>query len=327
MHGRYPVHDSPDTIPLQCARFRFSIQTTSLLVLKPFKGGVLRGAFGRAFKQAVCVAPEKDCKTCLLQSQCHYATLFAPTASNNFPDAAKYRDAPRPFVLNPPTTPRQVFHPQSTLHFDVVLIGRAIQALPYFVYAFIRAGVRGLGPERGRFELAAVDLIRGSSTIKLYDRQAQTLVHGFEAEAPLFNGGTSKLEDLTLDFVSPLRMKQNGHLARHLSFSLFFGRLTDRIERLVQLYGNDPDFRIPGLPLLRKLAEEVEVENNGLHWYEWAHYSARQRESLKLGGLRGQIRLRGNLKPLMPYLKAGEEINVGLNTTFGNGRYVIQYGK
>jgi CRISPR/Cas system endoribonuclease Cas6 (RAMP superfamily) len=44
---------------------------------------------------------------------------------------------------------------------------------------------------------------------------------------------------------------------------------------------------------------------------------------MKFGGIVGTVVLKGNLTPLIPYLKLAEEINVGLETVFGLGRIRI----
>ena len=128
-----------------CERFRFSLKVTTLTVLPPYKGAVFRGAFGNAFRRVVCAAPKEDCTTCLLRRQCLYVTFFEPPPPANYPDAAKFSHAPPPYVLNPPLTNRQAFHPKDILDFELVLIGRAIDALPYFVYTFMELGRKGLG--------------------------------------------------------------------------------------------------------------------------------------------------------------------------------------
>ncbi|HAY22292.1 MAG TPA: hypothetical protein DCY27_09015 [Desulfobacterales bacterium] len=63
-----------------------------------------------------------------------------------------------------------------------------------------------------------------------------------------------------------------------------------------------------------------------LHWYDWERYSYSQQERLKLGGLKGAITFAGE-GPFMPYLRLGEQVNLGQGTTFGLGRYRTEFNR
>ncbi len=121
---------------LTFARFRFHLKVRTLMLLPPYKGAVFRGVFGAALRRLVCVAPEAACSACALRSRCLYVSLFEPPPPPHYPDAAKFAQAPRPYVLNPPLTTRQIFHPGDSIEFALVLIGPAIEALPYFIQVF-----------------------------------------------------------------------------------------------------------------------------------------------------------------------------------------------
>jgi CRISPR/Cas system endoribonuclease Cas6 (RAMP superfamily) len=44
---------------------------------------------------------------------------------------------------------------------------------------------------------------------------------------------------------------------------------------------------------------------------------------MKLGGFTGQITYSGEIQEFIPYIKLGEIIHIGKNTSFGLGKYVI----
>ena len=300
-------------------RFRFSLKVTSLMVLPPYKGGVFRGAFGSAFRGVVCAIRRAECKECLLRNQCLYVAFFEPPAPPDHPHAAKFNQAPSPFVLNPPLTNRQAFHPEDVLNFELVLIGRAIEALPYFAYTFIELGHRGLGRERGKYELIRVDLLRDNKATQVYDGTTQTLRAYPPKEKTESHAEDNRVNSLTLEFLTPLRLKVTGDLVTQLTFPLFFERLSHRLTLLSAFYGSNGE--IPNLPHLMDQAQEIKITDDGLHWYDWERYSGRQKTAMKLGGLKGVINLEGNLSPFMPYLRLGEQVNVGQGTSFGLGRY------
>jgi hypothetical protein len=257
----------------------------------------------------------------MLRLKCLYVSIFEPPPPANYPDAAKFSTAPAPYVLNPPLTNRQAFHPNDVLDFEMVLIGPAIQALPYFIYTFTELGRKGLGRERGRYALEKVDLLRGEEVSPVYDGGTQVLTpilpNGRLEPRPEENG----VSTLTLNFFTPLRLKVKGDLVTRLTFPVFFDRLAQRLTLLATFYNSAAT--PPDLSPLLTLAANVEVTENELHWYDWERYSARQKETVKYGGLKGRIAFSGGLGPFMPYVKVGQQVNVGQSTTFGLGRYSI----
>jgi hypothetical protein len=76
------------------------------------------------------------------------------------PDAAQFtgnQNIPRPFVVKPPLTTQTTYAAGEALVFDLVLVGQAIDYLPYFIVAFRELGANGFGLNRVRVQLARVD--------------------------------------------------------------------------------------------------------------------------------------------------------------------------
>jgi hypothetical protein len=227
---------------LPCERFRFTIKIQSSTILPLYKGGVFRDAFGNAFRKSVCAMKQvKDCDTCMLKRQCLYIALFRPPPPEGFKDAAKYNNAPPPYVLNPPLDNRQSFYPGDILTFDLVLIGRAIDAIPYFIYSFIEMGKMGIGRrnkkgERGRYELTGVDHLKADMAVRIYDNKTEIL-KSFNKISELPPICEEDIQSLTIKFLTPLRLKQKGRLATRLTFPLLFNRIIHRLELLSEFYG------------------------------------------------------------------------------------------
>lgn len=319
-HNNSPFPAKGLTQSLPCERFRLFLNIKSLTILPPYKGGIFRGAFGNAFRRAVCAMRGTDCDACILKGQCLYVALFQPPPPTDYKDADKYRHAPPPYVLNPPQDNRQAFKPGDTLCFDLVLIGRAIDALPYFIYSFIEMGKNGLGRERGRYELTGVDLIRKDIATRVYDGNTQTL-KSFNEEAKSTPDNNEDIKTLTIRFLTPLRLKEKNNLVTHLTFPLFFERLMHRLELLTAFYGTNGPIHMPDT--LMEQAEQIQTTHDNLHWYEWERYSTRQESLMKLGGLKGEIAFEGSLALFMPYFKLAEMVNVGQGTSFGLGRVEV----
>ena len=69
----------------------------------------------------------------------------------------KYERAPHPFVIDPPLETRRFYGVGDLLSLGLTLIGRAIEYLSYFIYAFEPMGTnRGIGKGRrfGQADLA-----------------------------------------------------------------------------------------------------------------------------------------------------------------------------
>jgi len=63
----------------------------------------------------------------------------------------------------------------------------------------------------------------------------------------------------------------------------------------------------------------------GLHWKEWARWSARQKAEIIFGGLVGTVALDTcDLVPFWPLLRAGQLFHAANEVTFGLGRYRIE---
>ena len=59
-------------------------------------------------------------------------------------------------------------------------------------------------------------------------------------------------------------------------------------------------------------------------WRDWRRYSSRQRQEMVLGGVVGEVALRGELAPFAELLAVGQWTHLGKNTSFGLGRYRLE---
>lgn len=73
----------------------------------------------------------------------------------------------------------------------------------------------------------------------------------------------------------------------------------------------------------RAQAQAIAVEES-TRWADVFRYSGRHRRGIPIGGLVGEVRLRGNLTPFLPLLLWGELAHVGKDAVLGNGAYVVE---
>ena len=65
----------------------------------------------------------------------------------------KYTVAPHPFILEPAPDNQRTCEEGEDISFGLTLVGRAIDYLPYFIYALDELGRIGIGKGRGKYEL------------------------------------------------------------------------------------------------------------------------------------------------------------------------------
>ncbi|MEW6410826.1 MAG: CRISPR system precrRNA processing endoribonuclease RAMP protein Cas6 [Nitrospirota bacterium] len=316
---------------LYLSRFRFNLVAEESLILPSYKGSTLRGGFGNAFRRVVCTLRNKSCHECILKEKCVYSYVFETPPPSNTAVMRKYESAPHPFVIEPPPERRRGYKPGDEINFGLILIGRAIDYLPYFIYTFTELGKTGIGKGKGRFELkevrsqeSAVIYSSDTMTLKPFTSSIMSFPRKWESSSNLNSEGEARPRpyNLTLDFKTPTRIIYNGHLTLDLEFHILVRNLLRRLSLLSYFHCNiDPsgwDFK----GLIEK-AKEIRVKNKDLRWYDWERYSGRQDVRMKMGGFVGNITFEGNIEPFISFIKAGEILHVGKGTAFGLGKYEI----
>ena len=158
------------------AKFRFTVCAKEHIRFPSYKGAAFRGGFGYAFKRVVCVIKGKECDDCLLKQKCIYSYIFETPPPQDTEMLRLYPKVPHPFVIEPPITEKQTFEPGEEFSFHLVLIGNAIDYLPYFIYTFTELGKQGIGQGRGKYDLIQVEGMDLEGTaVKIYNNKTQTL--------------------------------------------------------------------------------------------------------------------------------------------------------
>ena len=120
---------SDDLPALKLLPLRFTLRARTPLQLPRYKGSTVRGGFGTAFKQTVCVVEHRDCGRCLLRTTCAYPYVFDTPVPGDATRLRKYTAAPHPFVLLPPLEKKERYEPGECLHVGWTLIGKGAQYL------------------------------------------------------------------------------------------------------------------------------------------------------------------------------------------------------
>ncbi len=309
-------------VPVQ--RYRFALRAREPISLPSYKGSALRGGFGYAFKRIACALRRQDCPKCMLKGKCAYSYVFETPPPQDAEMMRLYPIVPKPFVLEPPEDSRERIDSGEEIAFGLVLIGRAIDFLPHFVFAFMELGRMGLGRGRGGFDLASVAVVADGRGARQVFGEGDEQIGGCgapEAFDLLARGGAGA-SAARLDFRTPARIRYGGRYADSLPFHVLIRNLLRRASALLYFHcGGDPralDFR----GLIARAAA-VEIADSRLRWHDWGRYSSRQDARMQLGGVLGGIAYRGDLRPFLALLRLGAALHIGKNTTFGLGRYTL----
>jgi hypothetical protein len=306
-------------------KFTLRLRALADLHLPAYKGSTLRGGFGQALKEVTCALKRQNCQSCLLKDRCVYLYLFETPPPADAEMMRLYPSAPHPFVIEPPIDGVQTIPEGGTLTFGLTLIGRALDYLPYFVYAFIHLGERGLGRGRGKFFVEEVLADTDRGLVAIYDVEGKSLrqepqlsiSERVQQRATELAGG----ECLSIDFLTPTRIKFDGHLVEKPEFHHLMRSLLRRLSSLSYFHCGamlDLDFR----GIIKK-AQGIEIGESDLRWHDWERYSSRQKNKMSLGGFLGTISFEGDFSEFFRLLCLGELVHLGKAASFGLGRYRI----
>jgi len=312
------------------SKYIFAITPKTTLLLPSYSGSTLRGGFGHAFRRIICAFKGKECTDCLLKHQCVYAYVFETPIPADAQMMRKYSAAPHPFILEPFTNRRKSYQKGEDLSFGLTLIGRAIDYLPYFIYAFEELGRIGIGKGRGKYELREVteEGQEGDSPPKkrvVYsgDTKLLTQTNPPIQWSEILINHPSPSHAIRVSFITPTRIKYKNSLTKDLKFHVFFRNLLRRTS-LLSYFHCDHKLDDTGFKDMIEQAGKIKTIKRALYWHDWERYSNRQGTRMKLGGFMGEITYEGEFEPFWPYIKLGEYVHVGKGSGFGLGRYRIE---
>jgi len=311
------------------ARYRFDLEAVEPLQLPPYKGSTLRGGFGYAFKKMVCGQGReawRACTPCKRGNDCPYGYIFETSVPKDSAVLSNLQDVPIPFVIEPPADRRTTFNAGDRLAFEVVLVGKAINYLPYFLLAFQELGRMGIGKSQGRYVLQRIMAVHPwESTQEIVYDGVDVRVGGRDLSVSYAAIADRALalpaEHLALHFLTPTRIKHADRFTTQPDFHVLVRALLRRISSLSYFHCGelfDADFRG-----LIEAAQAVRTAHQAVEWVDWDRYSTRQQKRMNLGGFVGESAYEGDLIPFQPLLALGELTHVGKATVFGHGQYRI----
>src|SRR5262249_17018069 len=134
-----------------------------------------------------------------------------------------------------------------TLEFGLVLIGRGIDHLPYFLFAFEQLGRMGLGRHHAPARLERVEALRAwQQTGPVIYQDGRVLPLADQTVLPIYDAAemtrraAALPEDLQLTLQTPLRVKTRGEFVRGIDPAALVQAACWRLNALATFHGGGP---------------------------------------------------------------------------------------
>lgn len=264
---------------------------------------VLRSVFGKELRKMSCVASNNICESCIYNKKCTYSNLFESIIPKENQCLQGVNKISHPFS----------FSGYNENSFSMTVFGKAVSYLPYIYAALVRAGRGGIFKERIQFTV--VDLqVKGMSILKSENELNMNI------EPDVWSSTESNdlhKKEILVELMSPLRFKVNGKYTSDFSAEDFFACLYRRMRTICLLYGEFPlEYNYNAYDVKNRFY----ITERRLRWVDEVHYSARQKNAMKLGGIMGSFKLQGSFTDFeLSLLEFGKIANAGKNVSFGLG--------
>jgi len=316
---------------LKLARYELTLLVQEPMTLPANKTNLFRGGFGYAFKAMACAwqPPPASCDECPHIGKCAYARIFETPLPPDAPVLTAQQNIPAPYIINAPRERRTHYRPGELITFHLTLIGWAMDALPYFLYAFQELGRRGLGRDRSSYELLLVSYLDQQDGHRSLILQNNAIngdyghyYHEISSRWPA--PPTRPIQHISLRLTTPTLIKYQGTILREPPpFHVLIRTLMRRLSSMSVFYGNGK-WDIDYSHWIQR-AESVRLIASRTRWVNWNRYSTRQKRRIPLGGLVGELNYEGDITPFIPLLQIGRLIHIGKGAVFGHGQYDMNW--
>ena len=291
-------------------RITTTIEATQTVAWPHYSGSTLRGAFGRALRQAACITEKDNCNGCPVRNNCAYGVVFEPAPATQALHPSFQNGLPRYLVQPPPLGACQL-HKGQHQTFKVVLLPGS-QTHHTMVMHILKTAVERQLMQPGLFRL---------TEIKVSEEHLAPL------RSPVLENTSAHLTHsrahMTLRWLTPLRLQLQGKPVfkpNTLDATLLIRSLLLRHLQWCQLTQQVPI----NTQLFTMAATACNLATNNLRWHDIARFSGTQNDKLPMGGLMGSAELEGPvtaLQTLLPLLQMGELLHIGKEIVMGMGHY------
>jgi len=281
---------------------------------------LFRSVIGYQLRKMCCIARNAVCADCMFNASCIYGLAFESIIpKNNIALAGRDRIS-HPIVID---TDNFAGETLDSLLLSVIFLGSTIPYFPYFYYALVKGGEAGITKERVSYQVSDIAEFSSSGKERSLMIDEQRIETQIESDRWEYDPETEAGNKFTINLLTPLRFKAQGQYAGRIVDAEFAGCLHRRTQVLCSQYGSNDqcgDYKFSG---------DWTVAEQDLKWQDYVHYSARQKKTMRLGGLVGSFTLAGKFSPYeYSLLRFAEKFHGGKNTNFGLGKMkVTEYGR
>lgn len=283
-------------------RYRIKFKANRTFQLPAYAGSSLRGAFGHALKNICCLTASIHKGQCRCQpiEACLYRRIFDP-AKQRLSLQDRVQDIAPPFVIEAHSLPMDIEN-HHEYHFYMTLIGDFAHSQQAMIQlAWQRALAVGIGTQ----------LSQGKAQLELLSFEL--------CDRPSIQPNNSTR--VKLQFITHARLQHHGQILNADCFSpvLLCRAVMRRYLSLLEAYS------VHSLcdQEIKQLFDDVLLVKGEHHfdWVKWSRWSNRQKKSMAMDGLLGEVTLTQLSEPLADLIYLGQWLHVGKGSVFGLGQY------
>jgi hypothetical protein len=278
-----------------------------------FKGSTLRGAFGQAFHDIVCINSRQNCEVCKFAESCLFFKFFY--AETN--DYKRNHNVPRPYIFRSSNF-NKTFEPGDNLYFEIILFGNAIELTRLVCEAIDLAIYRGLGIQRARFALKSI-FASGKQERKKLDinKKKLNLPELYEITTPE-NSREKFLKGSLIEAYSPINVKKFNIKNARVMPGVFFKAYLRRVSTLCRYWSEDEWKGFAFKNYFEEL-DKIELIGSNLRYCVTKRYSRTNDGEFPVSGYIGNFVVGKIPLSLANLLVHCENIHVGKGATWGMG--------
>jgi hypothetical protein len=275
--------------------------------LQPHALFAIRQLFPAAFRSAAgCLANDGRCSK---GPDCSCRTVFDQKLTSDPAALRRYQKPPLPFAFRLPVLPENPGR-KTSAELSLAIAGESISHLDLFLEALrILAGSDKMGRLRTvSIEAASEDgsrvVIPSGGTGKNFTDLPVLSFDDFLSKS------CAPCSNVTIDFMTPLRLLQRGVALRDIPFSSVAGALFRRISSLAYYYGGEElshDFK-----WLAEQSRKIACSQAKTNWIN---------RGGNFQGVEGSATFCGELTEFIPFLMLGSRLNIGKGAAYGMGSY------
>jgi hypothetical protein len=310
----------------QYNKYTFCLKFEKEIAFRSPASFIFRNNIGFQLKKLTCILKSSRCGSCILDKTCIYSSVFeTPIDKNNGIIKGRDRGSHPYLVYSDAVTGVKV----GRINLDIILIGNAVNYFPYILLTMINIGKSGILSGRIHFSIENVSC-QGESVLTKendYCKNISPLIWDWDGSA-LAENKNERIKEVELAFLSPLRIKHNGRYVSNLTYKDILYGAARRIDILDNFFG---DGSSANHAPLADLPGFIEGASNGkeffsrLKWADYSRYSARQKQSMRMGGLTGKAVVKGVFSSWeLALLEAAGLFHIGKNASFGLGKMEVR---